>query len=787
MDDASRFVGQIVAHYRVLTKLGEGGMGVVYKALDLHLNRFVALKFLSRDTVADPERRRRFVQEAKAASSLNHPHIVTVHDINQSDGLTFIAMECIEGKTLDQIIRRNGLTLNDTLRYSIQIADALATAHAAGVVHRDLKPSNIMVTGDGLVKVLDFGLAKLTEPSGGEDDSTETLSAHTREGTIVGTVAYMSPEQAEGKQVDARSDIFSFGSVLYEMVTGRRAFQADSKLATLSAILSKEPAPVPEGTPSDLTRIIARCLRKDLARRLRDLHDVKLVLEELREESVSGWPTAVATAPRRSTRTVVGALLVALLVVAAILWWIASQRNRSIDSLAVLPFVNASGDPNSEYLSEGISESLITGLSRISRLKVKARDTVFRYKAQDKDIQIVGQELGVRAVLKGRLVHRADSLSIRVELVDARDGTVLWRDQYDRKVADVLAVETDISREISEQLRLKLSGADRQRLAASSTRNAEAYRLYLQGRYYWNRRGEESLKKGAEYFQQAIEKDPSYARAWVGLADSLLILGNYSFMLPGDAFPRAGAAARRAIELDQGLAEAHTSLAWLKSSYEWEWQGAEREFRLAIELNPDYGTAHHWYAWHLVTVGRAAEAIAEIRRALELEPLSPIINAQVGSFYYYGRQYEQAVRESQKAVEIYPAYYQPHLHLGMTYAVQRMQKDATIELERALQFSQGAPYPLALAGCTLGFLGQREHARQLLDELIKHSEKKYLAPYFMAMVYAGMGENDRAIELLEKSLQEHSITPFLLRNPLLDGVRPDPRFQSLLRRMGLSP
>jgi serine/threonine protein kinase/tetratricopeptide (TPR) repeat protein len=782
-------IGQTLGHYRIEEKLGEGGMGVVYRARDTHLDRLVAIKVLRPDAVANPERKRRFVQEAKSASALNHPNIIHIYDISNDDGADYIAMEYVAGQPLDRLLGPSGLPRTDALKYATQVADALAAAHEAGIVHRDLKPANVMVTGKGHVKLVDFGLAKLTEPDAAVDSAaTRTQVAQTEEGALLGTVAYMSPEQAQGAKVDGRSDIFSFGAMLYEMLTGRRPFSRRTPIETLAAILRDDPPPA--GAGPELDRLIARCLAKDLAERFQSAHDLAFALRSIQESGTQ--PSAPPAAPPLDRRLGRGPRLAAaaaalLLVLAASVWWFVAHRNPPIESLAVLPFVNPGSDPNTEYLSEGLSESLITGLSRVPHLKVKSRDTVFRYQRRDKDAQQVGRDLGVRAVLTGRVVQRGDALAISAELVDASDGNVLWRDQYDRRTADLLATQQQISKEITQQLRLRLTGKDQQRLARAAPRNPEAYRLYLQGRYWWTRRTEDAVRKSADYFQQAIDKDASYAPAWGGLADAFLILGGYGWLPAAEAFPKARTAASRAIELDNTLAEPHTSLANVKDQYEWDWPAAQREYQQAIDLNPDYGFGHHNYAFYLAVMGRFPEALAESRRARELEPLAPSINSGAIILHYYARQYDQAVRQAKIALEVDPSFYLTHNALGMTYALQGKAPEAMAELEQALQLSHRSGTALSYAGGTAAFLGRREEARKLLQELLDLSPKIFVAPHLPAMIYASLGEKNQAFAFFERALQEKSIDPIHFRDPMLDGLRSDPRFQSMLRRMGLPP
>jgi len=769
-------IGQTISHYKIIEKLGEGGMGVVYKAEDLKLGRAVALKFLPSHLIESEEYKARFLNEARAAALLDHPNICTVYEIDEAGGQAFLAMAYLEGQTLKQKIAARPLPLNEALDIAIQIGQGLQAAHAKGIVHRDIKPANIMIAPQGQVKIMDFGLAQLS-------NRTELTAT----GMKLGTPAYMSPEQTEGKPADRRSDIWALGVALYEMICGRVPFAGETEAAVAYGIVHTEPeAPTAlrSGLPISLDRVVTKALAKDAAERYQHVEDMLVDLRALR--SPRGIVEAAPPPSKLARRAALGAVAGGVVALGAMGVYMSTRRD-PIDSLAVLPFVNAGGDPDTEYLSEGISESLITGLSRLPGLKVKSRDTVFRYQGQDKDLQQVGRELGVRAVVKGRLVQRGDDLSISAELVDTSDGNLLWREQYSRKAVDILAIEREISTEISEQLRLRLTGEEQRRLLTEATRNPEAYRLYLQGRYWWNRRTEESLKKSTEYFQQAIEQDPNYAEAWTGLADSFLNLGSSGATPPAEAFHRAQSAASRAIEIQPSLAEPHASLGHLKVLYEWDWPGAGKEFRRAIELNPESPTVRHWYAFYLLSVGQPEDALDEIRRARELDPLSPIMNVAVARFEYSARRYSKAVEEARKAMEMDPQFSRPHLALGYAYALQRHPKEAKAEFEQALQLSNRSPLTLSIAGAGLGFLGETDEARKLLQELSEISRKRYVAPWMPGLIYAGMGEEDSAVEYFESALQERALPPWYLRDPLLDSIRSNPRFQSILQRMGLQP
>jgi serine/threonine protein kinase/tetratricopeptide (TPR) repeat protein len=770
-------IGRKLGHYQIVEKIGAGGMGVVYKARDLHLERFAALKILPPEMVASPDRKLRFVQEAKAASALNHPNIITIYDISQEGGIDFIAMEYVEGETLAQMIAGKSLPLNDALAYAVQIAEAIAKAHAVGIVHRDLKPGNIMITHAGLVKVLDFGLAKLAEsPQNGASGLTRSMEPSTDAGTVLGTVAYMSPEQAEGRKVDARSDIFSLGSLLYEMMTGRSAFVGGTSISILDAILHKDPIPpvrLNPDCPPGLELIIHKALEKDRELRYQTAFDLAADLKRLKRDFESG-PSggtrperqALAFGPHRRTR---------------------SKGSKGVDQLAVLPFENTSADPDMEYLSDGITESLINNLSQLPRLQVMARSTVFRFKGQT-DPVAAARQLNVRAVLTGKVMQHRDTLIVSVELVDAGSGSQLWGERYQRKVADIFEVQDTISREITNRLQVRLTSEQKKRLAKRPTVNMEAYQLYLKGRYFGNQWTAEGYRKSIEYFRRALQADPDYALAYAGLADAYSSLTSVELvgLSPMEQVPRAKEAALKALQLDDSLAEAHTSLAEVKLSYEWDWAAAEQEFRKAVELNPSSTNAYHRYSHLLVALGRMDESLTVSLRALELDPLDAEMGVHLAWHYYNARQYDKSIEACRATIAVDPNFHEIYWFLGLACEAKTMYEDATAALQKALELSGGSTVELAALGHVYGQAGEKVKAEHILDELVKLSQKQHVSGLNFALVYTGLGKTDSAIACLEKGCQERANwMPYIGVDPRFDALRHEPRFQDLLRKMNL--
>jgi serine/threonine-protein kinase len=775
-------IGKSISRYRILEKLGGGGMGVVFRAEDTKLRRLVALKFLPADLAKDPLALERFEREARAASALDHPNICTVYDFGEREGQSFIAMQYLEGETLKHRIAGKPLDVDQVLDWGIQVADALDAAHAKGIIHRDIKPANIFVTTREQVKILDFGLAKVTQTvqakAASESSTIGVQEEHpTSPGTMFGTVAYMSPEQARGEDLDARTDIFSFGVVLYEMATGREAFGGKPTAVVLHSILAEEPAPVrslnPQ-MPADLDRIIAKTLEKNRDFRYQSISELRADLRILKRDLDSGRISSGSYTPHEFATPGPAA---------------AARRKksaRSVRSLAVLPFVNENRDPAIEYFTDGITETLIHALAEVPKLRIQARSTVFRFKDRLNDPQGVGRELNVQAVLAGRLLQHGNVLSVRTELVDVTDGSCLWGARFDRPQSEIFDLQDNIATEISHKLQLRLSGEQKKRLDRRYTKDVEAYHLYLKARYYWNTRTVAGLIKAIELFEQAIGRDPRFALAYAGLADCFHPLGAYRVLSPDEAFIKAKATALKALEIDDRLAEAHTSFAMATLYYERNWPGAEQSFQRAIQLNPNYPIAYQWYSGCLMTQGRREESVAAIRHAQELDPLSLTINTHLGWAFYFTREFDIAEQQLRKTIELDRNFVLAHFVLGQVLTQLRRHEEAIAELELALSLSPGLPSILSAVGYSSAVAGNKPKALEMLAQLRALQAKRYISPYEFALIHAGLGEKDEALAFLEKGVEDHSSwMVWIGMEPTLDLLRSDPRFAAIARRVGL--
>lgn len=754
-------IGQTISHYRILDKVGEGGMGVVYKAEDTKLRRTVALKFLPPYAT---ENRERFLREAQAAASLNHPNICTIYEIDDEHG--FIAMEFIEGSSVKEKIEARPLPLEQALDIAVQTCAGLQAAHENNIVHRDIKPANIMITVQGQVKIMDFGLAQVAG-----------ATRLTQSGTTMGTPAYMSPEQTQGQPTDRRTDIWSLGAVLYEMLSGRLPFPGDSAPAVSYSIVNSDPEPLTalrSGLPKEIDRIAAKALRKNQAERYAHIEDLAVDLRHIGRARQS----------RAQPAWMKPAIASAALGLAGFGAWMLSPSSRTIESLAVLPFVNQAASADMEYLGDGITESLMGTLSRVPKLRVIARSTMFRFKARDADPRAVGKELKVDAVLTGRVLRKADKVQVSVELVNSGDGSRLWGAQYNRPFQDILTVQDEIAREISGHLRQRLDGQQNARLTKHSTDNPDAYQTYLKGLYQWNKRSPEAVRQSVVLFQEAIEKDPSYALAYAGLSEAHAILAVIGASPSADAAPKAKAAALRAVELDSSLAEGHTALAHVLFRFYWDWQGAELAFQRSIELNPNLAVLHHRRSLYLAALQRHDEAIQEAKRAVEIDPLSPTIRGHQAWEYFIARRYTEAERLILKVLADEPDF--PFLHsvAGEIYMGQRKYPEAIASFERSAHWND-ANLGLAIAQARGG---QRRLAEEKLAKVEARLGQAGASAFWAGVLSAALGHTDRAFQLFARAIEEHDEGVTLLNTwPALDPLRSDPRFAVLVRRIGLTP
>ena len=793
--------GENFGHYTINSAIGAGGMGEIYLARDTRLKRDVAIKILPEKLLKDDAAIERFMREAYAASALNHPNILTIYDIGEFEKIRFIATEFVAGETIRERLKADNLPVKESLDIAVQVANALDAAHSAGIVHRDIKPENVMLRADGYVKVLDFGIAKLIETRNDErgiiNEENETLRQSppnirhsTTPGMIIGTAAYLSPEQARGAKVDTRSDIFSLGVLIYEMIAGATPFAGATVPDIIAAILKSEPKPLSDflkTSPPELEWIIAKSLKKERKARYQNIRELSADLKRLGQRLE--FETELQRVSDSDLKNQTNSNENPTLVFSNNPTNTAIKKTRkAIDSLAVLPLANVSGDQKTEYLADGITEYTINSLSQLPKLRVVPRSTAFRYKNQENDLQKIGEELGVRAVFAGRVMQLGDAIIVKTELVDIANQAQIWGEEYRRTLTDIFSLLDEIAEDIGKQLRIKLTGEDKKKLAKRYTENAEAYQLYVKGRYFvTTRRTEKFIKKGIDLYQKAIELDPNYALAYSGIAEAYGFLasstGGWS---PHKAYPKAKAAALKALEIDDALGEAFCSLGFSRLLYDWDFDEAEKAFKKAIALSPQFPNAHDGYGFFLKAAGRHKEAIQKGIEVQRLDPLSPFGHISLGYAYYFARDYEKAIEECNKALELDKYSTFAYRNLGLAYLQSGSTENAISALSKAVTFSSGGFAFESYLGCAYALVGRYKEAAEVLENLHEISKEKYVSAYSFAMLYLGLNDYDQTFEYLEKAFAERSgFLPFLKVEPMVDPLRDDPRFEDLVWRIDL--
>jgi len=749
--------------YRIIEELGKGGMGQVYKALDTEVNEKVAIKLLKSEISTDEKTIERFRNELKFARKIRHKNVCQMYDLNKEKDTYYITMEYVSGEDLKSLIRKMGcLGVDKAVSIAKQVCDGLEEAHKLEVVHRDLKPQNIMIDAGGSARIMDFGIAR----------SLSEISI-TGAGVMIGTPEYMSPEQVEGKEVDQRSDIYSLGVILYEMVTGRVPFEGDTAFTIgmkHKSEIPKDPQEINRLIPEDLSRLILKCMEKDKENRHKNTVDLLADLSKI--ESISSVGEGILQKKKpKTTKT---------------------GESGWRDSIAVLAFSDLSPQKDQEYFCDGMAEELINALTKVERLKVASRTSAFQFKDKSKDIEEIGKKLRVQAVLDGSVRKAGNRLRITVQLINVEDGYHIWSEKYDREMEDIFAIQDEISLAIVDKLKIKLLGEERAKLTKRYTESKEAYSLFLKGRYFWNRRDEGELNRAIEYFNQAIAKDPLYALAYSGIADCFSLIGLWGFHPPKEIYPKAKAAAKKALEIDESLSEAHNSLGFVNAFYDWDWHTAECEFKNAIELNPKYATAHSWYSLYLAAMGRLDESIDEQKRALELDPLSLIINAMMGTFFMFAGKYSDAVDQLQRTIEMDPNFLNAYIFLGQTYTVMEWKglgnyyTKSIKAFEKAMSLSGGMTYVLGHLGMSYSLAGQKDDARKILHQLKKVGKEKYVSPEQFFHVFHGLSEQDKALGYLEKMYEER-VSLLSLYNvwAMTENIRHTPTYKAIMKKMGL--
>jgi serine/threonine-protein kinase len=796
--------GTKLGAYEIVEMVGAGGMGEVYRARDTVLGREVAIKILPPIFSRDADRLRRFEQEARAAAALNHPNILSIHQLGVHDGAPYLVSELLEGETLRSRLEQGALPASTTVDYTFQLVGGLAAAHEKSIVHRDLKPENIFLTTHGLVKILDFGLAKLRRPEElGPPETAMTQGSGTMPGIVMGTLGYMSPEQVRGQQVDHRSDIFALGAIFYEMLSGKRAFQGNTPADTLTAILIHDP-PSLIGTSPNITapleRIIRRCLEKEPNERFQSAKEVGFALKALSDvpasvRADSGKAPAVRIPQQLTAQATLGLAGLAIVVVLGLLIAanVGGLRDRlwgggggRIQSLAVLPLANLSGDPAQDYFADGMTEAMITELAQISAMRVISRTSVMRFKGGKKSLPEIARELHVDCIVEGSVLRSGGKVRITAQLIQAVPERHLWAKSYDGDVRDVMAIQSQVARSVAGEIRVKLTPQEESHLQKARPVNPDAHDAYLRGRYYRRKGGLENVEKARQYFEQALDSDPLYAPAYAALADYYSVLPFYTNATPDEVFPKAKAAVARALELDDTLAEAHASLAYIHTYYDWDWAAAEQEFQRALQLNPNDAALRHRYSRYLSTVGRIDDALREIRQAQELDPLSQIAKANVGVIYYFARQYDAAMKPLNDLLKEDPKFDTGYWGLGLIYEQRGMPAEAVAQLEKAAVLSPD-PNTMASLAHAYAISGQKEKALKILSQLETKAKKESISSYQFALIYVGLGDREKGLAALEKALQERStLLTYSKMDPRFDPIRSDPRFTDIQRRIGLS-